>query len=234
MPHIKLRVSSQSGYPDLLYSQEWVKVIFLHLWPQKLYRAFRFGSLWPISCSYPRHSQLTRHSLKLANGCIRQSLTALVLFMRPASERRRYIVTSSLIGWVHTQNDPCEALRASEAKVSLIHIKFPFEWVKTKFHIKILFLTMMWNLYKFFMECLWRNILFLLEFYKFIVSFNVMLTLCRAFCCLRGGKWFLLDYEVLLWAMLPWDMLSGTHHWGYNPGPSVYIKTIFKYVVLPV
>ena len=78
MPHIKLRVSSQSGYPDLLYSQEWVKVIFLHLWPQKLYRAFRFGSLWPISCSYPRHSQLTRHSLKLANGRIRQSLTALV------------------------------------------------------------------------------------------------------------------------------------------------------------
>ena len=79
MPHIKLRVSSQSGYPNLLYSQEWVKVIFLHLWPQKLYRAFRFGSLWPISCSYARHSQLTRHSLKLANGRIRQSLTALVV-----------------------------------------------------------------------------------------------------------------------------------------------------------
>ena len=78
MPHIKLRFSSQSGHPDLLYSQEWVNVIFLHLWPQKLYRAFRFGTLWPISCSYPRHSQLTRHSLMLANGRIRQSLTALV------------------------------------------------------------------------------------------------------------------------------------------------------------
>ena len=78
MPHIKLRVSLQSGHPDLLYSQEWVNVIFLHLWPQKLYRAFRFGTLWPISCSYPRHSQLTRHSLMLANGRIRQSLTALV------------------------------------------------------------------------------------------------------------------------------------------------------------
>ena len=25
----------------------------------------------------------------------------------PANERRRYIVTSSLIGWVQTQNDPC-------------------------------------------------------------------------------------------------------------------------------
>ena len=79
MPHINLRVSSQSGHPDLLYSQEWVNVIFLHLWPQKLYRAFRFGTLWLISCSYPRHSQLTRHSLMLANGRIRQSLTALVV-----------------------------------------------------------------------------------------------------------------------------------------------------------
>ena len=74
MPHIKL-LWSQSGHLDLLYSQEWVKVIFLHLWPQKIYtgRAFRFGTLWPISGSYPRHSQLTEHSLMLANGCIRQS-----------------------------------------------------------------------------------------------------------------------------------------------------------------
>ena len=75
----EVRVSSQSGHPGLLYSQEWVNVIFLHLWPQKSYGVFRFGTLWPISCSYPRHSQLTRHSLMLANGRIRQSLTALVL-----------------------------------------------------------------------------------------------------------------------------------------------------------
>ena len=27
--------------------------------------------------------------------------------MYPANERQRYIVTSSLIGWVHTQNNPC-------------------------------------------------------------------------------------------------------------------------------
>ena len=99
MPHIKLRVSSQSGYPDLLYSQEWVKVIFLHLWPQKLYRAFRFGSLWPISCSYPRHSQLTRHSLKLANGRIRQSLTALVLLYQTMLPRYFSILCQLYIMW---------------------------------------------------------------------------------------------------------------------------------------
>ena len=29
-----------------------------------------------------------------------------MLCMRPANVGRRYIVTSSLIGWAHTQNDP--------------------------------------------------------------------------------------------------------------------------------
>ena len=28
-----------------------------------------------------------------------------ILWMRPANERRRYVVTSSLIGWAHTHND---------------------------------------------------------------------------------------------------------------------------------
>ena len=30
----------------------------------------------------------------------------IILWIRPVNERRRYIVTSSLIGWAHTQNDP--------------------------------------------------------------------------------------------------------------------------------
>ena len=38
----QVTVSSQLGHYDLLYSQERVRVIFRHLWPQKLYRAFRF------------------------------------------------------------------------------------------------------------------------------------------------------------------------------------------------
>ena len=32
--------------------------------------------------------------------------TGIILCMRTADERRRYNVTSSLIGWAHTQNDP--------------------------------------------------------------------------------------------------------------------------------
>ena len=31
----------------------------------------------------------------------------IILGMGSANERRRYIVTSFLIGWAHTQNDPC-------------------------------------------------------------------------------------------------------------------------------
>ena len=31
----------------------------------------------------------------------------IILFMRSPNERRRYTVTPSLIGWAHTQNDPC-------------------------------------------------------------------------------------------------------------------------------
>ena len=34
-------------------------------------------------------------------------ITEIILWMRPANERRRYIVTSALIGWAHLQNNPC-------------------------------------------------------------------------------------------------------------------------------
>ena len=34
------------------------------------------------------------------------SYAGIILCMRPANERRRYIVTSSLIGWAHVENDP--------------------------------------------------------------------------------------------------------------------------------
>ena len=35
---------------------------------------------------------------------------AIILWLCPANERWRYIVTSSLIGWAHTQNDPCNLM----------------------------------------------------------------------------------------------------------------------------
>ena len=36
--------------------------------------------------------------------------SAIILRMPPANERRRYNVTSSLIGWVHATNHPCTIL----------------------------------------------------------------------------------------------------------------------------
>ena len=33
-------------------------------------------------------------------------LPGIILCVHPANGRRRYIVTSSLIGWAHSQNDP--------------------------------------------------------------------------------------------------------------------------------
>ena len=39
-------------------------------------------------------------------GVKRYAFTGIILWMHPSKERQRYIVTSSHIGWVHTQNDP--------------------------------------------------------------------------------------------------------------------------------
>ena len=35
------------------------------------------------------------------------STTGLILGLSPTNERRRYFVTTSLIGWVQTQDQPC-------------------------------------------------------------------------------------------------------------------------------
>ena len=35
--------------------------------------------------------------------------TTLILGLLPANERRRYFVTTSLIGWVQTENQPCNS-----------------------------------------------------------------------------------------------------------------------------
>ena len=35
------------------------------------------------------------------------NITGIILCMRSSNERRRYNVTSSLIGWAHLENEPC-------------------------------------------------------------------------------------------------------------------------------
>ena len=49
----------------------------------------------------------SRYGIMRAGGFSALTIAGIILYMRPANERRRYIVTPSLIGWAHTQNDPC-------------------------------------------------------------------------------------------------------------------------------
>ena len=44
--------------------------------------------------------------LHIANGSF-HPLSWLIVGLRPANDRRRYFVTTSLIGWAHTYNQPC-------------------------------------------------------------------------------------------------------------------------------
>ena len=46
----------------------------------------------------------------------------IILCMCPANERQCYIVTSSPIGWVHTQNDPWLCLGTNELPCSLLEM----------------------------------------------------------------------------------------------------------------
>ena len=57
-----------------------------------------------------------------------------ILDMVSAYERRRYNVTSTLIGWVHTQHDPCKdtADYYNTPKAAFKHIKaFEFDFERT-------------------------------------------------------------------------------------------------------
>ena len=40
--------------------------------------------------------------------------SGIIMCMRPVKERRHYTVTSSLIGWAHTQKDPWLQLKSKE------------------------------------------------------------------------------------------------------------------------
>ena len=52
------------------------------------------------------HIMLQEHLIIIIHSMHRSLITGIIPCMCPANERRRYIVTS-LIGWAHTQNDPC-------------------------------------------------------------------------------------------------------------------------------
>ena len=68
--------------------------------------------------------------------CVKMCAAGIILCMRPANEGRRYNVTSSLIGWAHTQNDamcyiftvnPCNDIRSERPDTLLFPSDTPFD-----------------------------------------------------------------------------------------------------------
>ena len=64
----------------------------------------RFEEVWYMIYIIIKLATLMTHVL--CRWKRKLSLAGIILCMRPANERRRYIVTSSLIGWVRTQIVP--------------------------------------------------------------------------------------------------------------------------------
>ena len=57
-----------------------------------------------------RHKAITWTNVNLS------SVSGIIFCMHTANERRRYIVTSFLIGWAHSQNDPCSMVQCHSSE----------------------------------------------------------------------------------------------------------------------
>ena len=73
----------------------------LHRWRKKIQAS---KSKWFQSIA--RSIFTTAGSVRTWACYMRNDMSGIILYMRPANGRRRYIVTS-LIGWAHAQNYPC-------------------------------------------------------------------------------------------------------------------------------
>ena len=68
----------------------------------------KFISEDPMHDAFATYSWGVMHSeLALVDTLAPQTISGLILSLRPANERRLYFVTSSLIGWAQTYNQPC-------------------------------------------------------------------------------------------------------------------------------
>ena len=77
------------------------------VWP----RLYKPGLIWAMTMA---QNSLIQQRSSLLTGNLRQTswcaISGNILGMGSANERRRFIITPPLIGWVHTQNDPCIAI----------------------------------------------------------------------------------------------------------------------------
>ena len=97
-------IPSKSSY---FYHEDWVEICCtsyweaLCCWPTWSVIGRSVSHAWPFGYGSP-HPLF--HSVQYIT---RTMHTGIILPMSPTNKRRRYMVTSSLIGWTHTQNDPC-------------------------------------------------------------------------------------------------------------------------------
>ena len=101
----------QKEYFALTFSNEfpWKKIIMFSF---KFHRRFSLKVQWWYVNKYGTQdlNGLKANGIKPIKMHHHQSMvttTGIILSVRPTNKGRRYIVTSSLIGWVHTQNYPC-------------------------------------------------------------------------------------------------------------------------------
>ena len=79
-----------------------------------------FASSWSLLCAlcfikgkrlsgFEIYAAMSIHTLDmpLPVSSKKDTSTGIILDMGSINERLRYIVTASLFGWTHTQNDPC-------------------------------------------------------------------------------------------------------------------------------
>ena len=93
--------------------------------------------------------------------CLKKSHSGIILGMGSNNERRRYYITSPLIGWAHTQNDPCHyAVYPQNYAYGLCFDMFCCGYITTDFnHILqgyfAIEATIWWNRHK--MAIIWLN-----------------------------------------------------------------------------
>ena len=82
-----------------------------------------------VTGEFPAQGPVTRKMFPLYYGAW---ATEIILCMRAANERRRYIVTSYLIGWAHTQIDHCCYYKCMGLMKATLHLMWDEYFLHTK------------------------------------------------------------------------------------------------------
>ena len=98
------------------HATAWEQIKFSQVFNYKSHNSF-LGPQYSISSALKTQSGTRDHSVQTPSpmrdaishwaGCMHRMI---IMRMRPANERWRYMVTPSLIGWVHTENDPWDPM----------------------------------------------------------------------------------------------------------------------------